>query len=293
MLYQVVGILFPIFAIVFVGFCVGRWLKPDLAVMNRINMDIFCPALVFSSLVAMPLDSNQLPLLSAALIAVLLPGLLMVPISKLLGLNFRTWAPPNMFRNSGNLAIPLFTYTFGESALAPAILLFVVSTVLHSSVGLAILSRGNPIKQLLKMPVFLASLLAMTLNLAHISVWRPLMDATSLLGQAAVPIMLIALGRQMCNIQIKGIKVGLYGTLLSIFTGSIALFIIYWLIPLPALQLQMLVLFTLLPPAVMNYMFAERFAIEPDKVASMVLISNLFTVLTLPLILTVALHLGG
>ncbi|TXR53044.1 AEC family transporter [Reinekea thalattae] len=292
MLYQVVDILFPIFAIVLVGFILGRWLKPDLAVTNRINMDVFCPALVFSSLVAMPLNTNQLPLLSAALVAVLLPGLLMIPLSKLFGLSFRTWAPPNMFRNSGNLAIPLFTYTFGESALAPAILLFVVSTVLHASVGLAILSRGNPIKQLLKMPVFLASVLAMTLNLAHISVWQPLMDATSLLGQAAVPIMLIALGRQMCNIQIKGIKVGLYGTLLSIFTGSVALFIIYWLIPLPTLQLQMIVLFTLLPPAVMNYMFAERFNIEPDKVASMVLISNLFTVLTLPLILTVALHLG-
>ena len=58
------------------------------------------------------------------------------------------------------------------------------------------------------------------------------------------------------------------------------------------MQLQMMVLFTMLPPAVMNYMFAERFNIEPNRVASMVLFGNFFSILTLPLLLTFALSLG-
>lgn len=292
MLNQVTGILFPIFAIAFVGFAIGRWLKPDLSVMNRLNMDVFCPALVFSSLVAIPLDTSQVPLFSAALIAVILPSLLMLPICKVLNINYRTWAPPNMFRNSGNLAIPLFTYTFGEVALPAAVLLFVVSTVLHSSLGLSIISKGNPFKQLVKMPIFWASASALALDLSHVKVWEPLIDATSLLGQAAVPIMLISLGSQMCNIRLSGIKVGLIGTGLSLATGAVSLLVILLFIPLPTMQVQMLVLFTMLPPAVMNYMFAERFNIEPANVASIVLVSNLLTVVTLPLVLTIALHLG-
>ncbi|KJY82752.1 membrane protein [Vibrio galatheae] len=291
MLQQVVGILFPVFALIVVGFIVGRWLKPDFKPINRINMDTFTPALVFSSLVAMPLDVNQVPLLSASIVAVLMPGLVMIPLCRLSKLRYKTWAPPHMFRNSGNLAIPLFTYTFGDSALAPAVLLFVVSACLHISVGLTLLSEGNPAKQIIKMPIFLAAMSALILNFSGIGVWQPLYEATVLLGQAAVPVMLLSLGAQMCNMRLSGLKIGVLCTLQSLFTGAIAFAVIYFFIPLPTMQLQMMVLFTMLPPAVMNYLFAERFQIEPAKVASMVLFGNFFSILTLPLLLGFALSL--
>lgn len=291
MFQQVVGILFPVFALVAVGYSVGRWLKPDFKPINRINMDAFTPALVFSSLVAMPLDTQQVPLLTASLVAVLLPGLVMIPVCKLSKLKYKAWAPPHMFRNSGNLAIPLFTYTFGDTALASAVLLFVVSACIHISLGLALLSEGNPFKQIIKMPIFLAASAALILNLAGIGVWSPLYEATSLLGQAAVPVMLLSLGAQMCNMRLSGLKIGILCTLQSLFTGAIAFAVIYFFIPLPTMQLQMMVLFTMLPPAVMNYLFAERFHIEPTKVASMVLFGNFFSILTLPLLLGFALSL--
>ncbi|MEZ8101187.1 AEC family transporter [Vibrio bivalvicida] len=291
MFQQVVGILFPVFALVAVGYSVGRWLKPDFKPINRINMDAFTPALVFSSLVAMPLDTQQVPLLTASLVAVLLPGLVMIPVCKMSKLRYKAWAPPHMFRNSGNLAIPLFTYTFGDTALASAVLLFVVSACIHISLGLALLSEGNPFKQIIKMPIFLAASGALALNLSGIGVWTPLYEATSLLGQAAVPVMLLSLGAQMCNMRKSGLKVGMLCTLQSLFTGAIAFAVIYFFIPLPTMQLQMMVLFTMLPPAVMNYLFAERFHIEPTKVASMVLFSNFFSILTLPLLLGFALSL--
>ncbi|NDJ81124.1 AEC family transporter [Vibrio campbellii] len=292
MLHQVVSILFPVFALVFVGYLVGRYIKPDFRPINRINMDVFTPALVFSSLVSMPIDMGQVPLLLAAIIAVVIPGVVMIPIAKLSGLYFKTWAPPHMFRNSGNLAIPLFTYTFGELALPSAVLLFVVSACLHISLGVMLLSSGNPLKQIIKMPIFLSATLALVINLSGVSVWNPLYEATALLGQAAVPVMLLSLGAQMLNLRLSGLKVGLMCTLQSLVTGAVAFAIIYWLIPLPTMQLQMMVLFTMLPPAVMNYLFAERLNIEPMTVASMVLFGNFFSIITLPLLLMFTLSLS-
>lgn len=291
MFEQVIGILFPVFALVLVGYSVGRWIRPDFKAINRINMDTFTPALVFSSLVAMPLDTEQVPLLSAALIAVLVPGIVMIPICKLMKIEYKAWAPPHMFRNSGNLAIPLFTYTFGESALASAVLLFVVSACTHVSLGLAVLSNGNPFKQVIRMPVFLATAAALAINLSGLVVWSPLYEATKLLGQAAVPVMLLSLGAQMCNMRLAGLKVGVICTAQSLLTGAIAFGLIYVFIPLPTMQLQMLVLFAMLPPAVMNYLFAERFHIAPDQVASMVLFGNFFSIITLPILLWFALSL--
>ena len=292
MFAQVIGILFPVFALAIVGFFIGRWLKPDFRPINRINMDVLVPALVFSSLAVMPMQMGQLPLLTASIVAVLLPGILMLPICKIFKLNFKVWTPSNMFRNSGNLAIPLFTYTFGDSALAPAVLLFVISSCAHISIGIALLSNGNPIKQMVKMPVFLAALLGVILNISGVGIWKPLYDAADLLGGAAIPIMLLSLGSQMCNIRLSGLKVGIICTILTFITGAIAFITIYLLIPLPILHLQMMLLFTMLPPAVMNYMFAERFNIEPEKVASMVLFSNFFSIITLPIVLVIALSLG-
>lgn len=292
MLHQVVSILFPVFALVFVGYLVGRFIKPDFRPINRINMDVFTPALVFSSLVSMPIDMGQAPLLLAAIIAVIVPGIVMVPITKLTDLSFKAWAPPHMFRNSGNLAIPLFTYTFGELALPSAVLLFVVSACLHISLGVMLLSSGNPLKQIIKMPIFLSASLALAMNLSGVSIWNPLYEATALLGQAAVPVMLLSLGAQMLNLRLDGLKVGLVCTAQSLGTGAIAFALIYWLIPLPIMQLQMMVLFTMLPPAVMNYLFAERLNIEPMTVASMVLFGNFFSILTLPLLLMFTLSLS-
>ncbi|ELA4928880.1 AEC family transporter [Vibrio vulnificus] len=291
MLIKVVNILFPVFALAGVGFLVGHYLKPDFKPINRINIDVFLPALVFSSLTTMPLDTQQLPLIWASLVAVLLPGILMIPICKLTGLSFKTWAPPHMFHNSGNLAIPLFAYAFGDAAQSSAVLLFVMSSCIHISLGIALLSRGGSLLQMVKMPVFIAASAAVFFNLNHVTVWSPLIEATSLLGQAAVPVMLLSLGAQMTHLKWSGLSVGLYSTLQSIATGAIAFSVIYFFIPLPPLQMKMMVLFTMLPAAVMNYLFAERFHIEPEKVASIVLFGNFFSILTLPVLLGFALSL--
>ena len=50
-------------------------------------------------------------------------------------------------------------------------------------------------------------------------------------------------------------------------------------------QAGSLLLFGALPPAVMNFLFAERFNQQPKTVASIVLIGNLFAIITLPIAL--------
>ncbi|MDD1792297.1 AEC family transporter [Enterovibrio sp. ZSDZ42] len=289
MLEKVVSILFPVFAVVVAGFFVGKGFRPDMRHINRINIDLMVPCLVFTTLSVMPMGGEQNALFIAAVIAVLLPGILMIPVSKLLNISYKTWAPPQMFRNSGNLAIPLFGYAFGASAEAPAILLFVVSMMLHITVGLALLSNSEyRFYQIFKMPILIAALLALIFNFSGIEVWKPLNDGMVLIGSAAVPVMLISLGVQLTAIQWSGLGVGLLSTALSLATGAASFAVIYFFVPLPPEHLRMMLLFAMLPPAVMNFLFAERFHVGPDKVASMVLFGNFLTVITLPALLYAA-----
>ena len=50
MLWQLVSIVFPIFAIVLAGFLYGRRHSPDMAAANKLNIEIFVPALIFDVL---------------------------------------------------------------------------------------------------------------------------------------------------------------------------------------------------------------------------------------------------
>jgi predicted permease len=56
-----------------------------------------------------------------------------------------------------------------------------------------------------------------------------------------------------------------------------------WLIPLQGLERGALILFACLPPAVFNYMLADKFQVEPNKVASTVIVGHLMSLAFLPL----------
>ena len=62
------------------------------------------------------------------------------------------------------------------------------------------------------------------------------------------------------------------------------------LLALDPLQTGLLLMFGSLPPAVLNFMVAEQFKQEPAKVASIVLIGNVLSIIFVPLGLALALH---
>jgi predicted permease len=51
----------------------------------------------------------------------------------------------------------------------------------------------------------------------------------------------------------------------------------------------MLILFGALPPAVINYVFAERHEQSPDKVAAIVLTGNIAAIVIIPVVLAIVL----
>ncbi|MBB1271329.1 AEC family transporter [Psychromonas sp. SR45-3] len=291
MLLRIIEILFPMFVVVLAGYICARRTSIDMGPINKLNLDYFVPALVFASLVNMPLGSKQVNLIAASVIAVILPGLLIAMLCRFYHWNVKVWVPPHMFRNSGNLAIPLFVYTFGEIAKSDAVLLMIVSTCLQLTLGIVIISGINKqgFKQLLSMPIMYATVTALALNLFDVSIWEPVWEAANLLGESAIPLMLFSLGSQLIYVNRSGVKIGLISTLTSLVSGAITFAVIYLWIPLTQLQLQMMVLFTMLPPAVMNYLLAERYQLNGATVASMVLYGNLLSVLSMPLLLWFAL----
>jgi predicted permease len=78
-----------------------------------------------------------------------------------------------------------------------------------------------------------------------------------------------------------GIVAGLVCPLSGLAFGVIAAYIL----PLDEFQAKNLILFSALPPAVLNFLMSEQYRQQPEMVASMVLIGNAMSVLILTVVL--------
>lgn len=290
MLLRIVAILFPMFAITALGFWVGRRSRPDLSHANKLNMDVFVPALVFGAMVSKDFRiAEYLPLAGATAFMMVGAGVVGWLAAKALGMQPKTLVPPMMFNNCGNLGLPLAVLAFGDAALAPAVVIFLVSNLMHFSFGAWLLDHHTRLMTVWRSPVILATLAGMSVGLAGIEVWPPLLMAVKMVGDISIPLMLFALGVRLADSKITAVGFGLFGATLRPVIGLALSWVVLQVLDLPAREQALVLVFGALPPAVLNYMFAERYQQEPDKVASMVLIGNVAAVVFLPIALALAL----
>ncbi len=290
MLIRIVEILFPLFAITALGYVVGRRMKPDLSQANKLNMDVFVPALVFAALANKAFDiSAFLPLVIAVSLVVVGSGLAAWALARALGMQPKTLVPPIMFNNCGNLGLPMAVLTFGDTALAPMVVMFMVSNLVHFSFGAWLLDHRVRLLTVWKVPSVLATCLGLSVSLSQFEVWPPLLIAIRMLGEISIPLMLFGLGVRLADSRISAVGIGVFGALARPLIGLALAWAVLQLVELPAREQALLLVFGALPPAVLNFMFAERYQQEPGKVASMVLIGNLAAVIFLPLALALVL----
>ncbi|MEY2632675.1 MAG: hypothetical protein RIR00_1329 [Pseudomonadota bacterium] len=287
---RILAILFPIFAMVGVGYYYGRRHKPEMAVANRLNMDVFVPALVFAAMAGKSFELSAYgPLALGALLVLLFSGLLAWLSCRPLGVAPKTFVPPMMFNNSGNIGLPLAVLTWGEAALPAAVILFMVENTLHFSFGARMLDPQTRFLQLWRIPVVGAAIAGLAFSLSGFTLWSPALLAIKMLGDVSIPLLLFALGVRLTAVSFADWKVAVAGMLLRPLSGMLAAWAITPWLGLGNQQAAMLLVFGALPPAVLNFLFAERYRQEPERVASLVLIGNLGALIFLPLALAMVL----
>ncbi|MFC6669594.1 AEC family transporter [Marinobacterium aestuariivivens] len=286
LLERIFQVVFPLLAIVTVGYFYARRIHTDMSVANRINMDVFTPALILSVMADKSFDlALYQPLAIGALCVVLGSGLLLLPLCRLIGIHPKTFLPPMMFNNSGNLGIPLAVLAFGEQALPAAVVLFLVENTLHFTVGMYMLNPKIHPLSLLRIPMILAAIAGLVFSSTGAVLPVYLKTFIDMLGQIAIPLMLFSLGVRMLSIDFSNWRSGLFGAVLCPVSGILMALGAQQLLRLDQTQFHYLLLFGALPPALLNYLVAERYNQEPQQVASIVLLSNMASLIIIPLTL--------
>ena len=286
MIYQIFGIIFPVVAIVLVGYFYATKFQPNMETANTININIFLPALMFSVLSKESFQIQNYQILAlSGVIVILGSGILAWIVAKALGINIKTFVPPMMFNNTGNIGLPLAVLAFGEVALGAAVVLFVIEMLLHFTFGAYILSKNTNFMSIFGSPILIATLAGLSVNIIDFELWLPITQMIDLLGQAAIPLLLFTLGTRLIGINFGDWKLGVLGSFLCPLSGLVVILIVVQFFELEHLHYQQLILFSVLPPAVLNHMMAEKYQQQPETVASIVMIGNIGSLIVLPMAL--------
>ena len=249
-------------------------------------MDIFTPALIFDIMSASDFAlTNYLELAIAGVLVMLGSGLIAWPIARLFDFQWKTFVPPMMFTNSGNMGVPLILLAFGKAALPAAIVLFALENLLHFTLGQQLLNHRASLISQIKNPMVIATITGIGFGIFSIELSETVRLPIHMLGQISIPLMLFSLGARLTEINFRDWKIGVVSALVCPLSGLLIAIMILPLISLPPEQVPVLLLFSILPPAVLNYIVAEQFNQQPPLVASMVLIGNLSSLVSIPIIL--------
>ena len=291
MLGRIVGIILPVFLVIALGYAYARRAKPDMTWVNRINLNVLAPALIFTALSSKDFDIAADRLLIAGSVGVVLgSGLLAWPFARLLHEDPRTFVPPMMFNNCGNMGLPLAALAFGAGGLSAMVAMFAVSNLLHFTIGVHIVNSRARIGPLFRNPMVIATFVGFAFAVLHPPLPEWLALAIKLVGDAMIPLMLISLGVRMATVSWGGWSLGVIGALVCPLTGIAMAALLAPVLALDATRQGLLILFGCLPPAVINFMIAEQYEQEPAKVASIVLVGHVASIAFVPLGLSIALH---
>lgn len=284
---QVVATVAPVFLLALVGMFWRRagWAY-DVAFVTRLSMTLSVPCLIFMAMVRTHVEPSLLrDTVIAALACYVLVGLLVWGLVRLLDLDVATFWAPLTFGNTGNIGLPIALFAFGQPGFDLAVVVFAVMAITSFTFGVWVVAGGgNPVTAVREPLVW--GTVAGALFLAFgwpVPGW--LGKSLDLMGQIAIPLMLLTLG-----VAISGLRPRSIGQAATLSLVKLVLCVgvalgVGMALGLPRQALGVLVLQIGSPVPVTAYMLATKYGAGPDAVAGLVVVSTALSVGALPLLL--------
>lgn len=217
----------PIVAVGGVGYLLGSVRDVDTDALNVIVVYVLAPALVFHSLATTTLAGSTLARITAAVVLFHAAAILVAEAAgRVVGASRTALAAVILvtaFPNTGNYGIPVSNFAFGETGRATAVVCLSVQAVLIYTVGVYVAGRGSAggvgdgLRRVFSVPLVYAVVAALVARWLGVvpPVESTAMSTLQLVGDSAIPVMLLLVGIQLARTDV--------GSTLSAVGGAVGL----------------------------------------------------------------------
>jgi predicted permease len=285
----------PIFVVAAIGFALARFSSTSVKTMSAVSFNALSPCLVFDQLVQSSIGGGVFGrMVIFCILLTMVMGIIAWLAAMPCRLNRQTLTSfllVVMFSNSGNYALPVVLFAFGREALAYASVYFVASAIVTYTVGVAVAASGrgdlrHVVRGIVRVPalyaVAAAGLVLVTHTIVPVAITRPI----ALLGDAAIPVMLLILGMQLERAVmpnrpgIVALAVGL-----SLLVGPLVGIALTMGLGLTGLARQVAIVGASMPAAVITTVLALEFDLDASFATGAVFLSTILSPFTLVVLL--------
>jgi predicted permease len=308
--FQVAGLVLPLFGLILLGYLAGRWRRiplEGLAWLNFFIVYIALPALFFRLLSITPVSefANGRFLLSTTL------GTLVIFIlSFLIARRLRHTSTQiatiqgfaGAYGNIGYMGPPLAIAAFGPQAGVPVALVFCLDNAMHFTLAPTLMALGDSrprrlahliggiLRNIFTHPFILATMAGISAAFFRFQPPEPIDQLLSSASNAAAPCALFAMGITAALRPLKRIPPELaYLLPIKLLVHPLLMFLLLHRIPaLNPTWLHTAVLLAALPSATNVFVIAQQYKVWEERASSTVMISTLLSVITVSVYLFLA-----
>lgn len=301
-MFDIANIILPVFALIFVGYALRRLNILSAAActeLNRFVVYLALPALMIDVMVSSPWSTFYQP-------GFLLAFELAVAVIFVAVLAWRWYKTRNLaeatidctaasYANTGYIGLPLCALTFGQENLAPAMVAAVLTVSVNFAVSIVLIETStqadknllrsirNVLRSLFNNPLILAPIIAIAISASGLHLPQGVAQSIKLLGGAASPCALVAIGLFLALKQEKAnVPLSASLVLLKLVVQPIlAWYLAFHVFDMPDVWAKSAVLLSALPTGTGPFMLAELYRRGGGIASRTILLSTFGSVVTL------------
>lgn len=296
----------PLFLLVLIGYLLsisGRFPRSVSEGLSKFAFAVAVPALLFRLMS----ELSSLPPVDARLLIAFFGGCLIVFVIgrvvaarafRLDGVSQSVFALGGVFSNNVLLGVPIAKATLGEAAM-PAVALVLVFNALtlwtlvtvsvewarHGEFSMK--GFGKTARSVLSNPIVAAILSGAAWGWSGLPLPYAVAEPLRLVAQSATPLALIVVGMGLAEYGVSGRwREGAAISFIKLLVQPLVVWGLAWLLGLPPLETQAVVLLASLAVGVNVYLMAREFEVMQGPVATAMVFTTAFAALSVPLMLT-------
>ena len=202
-LTALIEVILPVVLVALGGVALARRFRLDMDTVGKINLYGLTPLLAFDSVMRTEVSCGQaVQLVGGYLLATAVAGLIALAAAwGRDGPTRRAMIAAVVIGNNGNFGLPIALLALGRAGLDQAVVIFVTSLVVMYTVGPALLGShggvGDAVLTVVRLPVAWALVAGLIVRTSGVTLPVGIARGVELLAQAAIPMVLIALGLQL------------------------------------------------------------------------------------------------
>ena len=280
-------VIFPVFFIVAIGYFIGKkHSNLDTSFITNYAANFGTPSLVIFALTSTGITF-------AIFAEYFIYSIIMLTSFGVVGLIFLILMkkdyirelPPFILPNTGNMGIPICLFAYGQLGMGVAAAISSLVVTLHFTLNIFLAKKKFDFNVISKSPAFYAILITVFILYFQIETPKFVINTVMLLAYTMIVLILMSLGIGLTQMKVFSFKSSIITSIGRVIVGPIIGFIIIKIFNLSGFAAGVLLIQSSMPSAILCYLVAAMYSPKKivDNISSMIVVSTLMSLVTVPI----------